>query len=191
VAPNALSPGSMDLSTDTTESAAARWTILALSVLVVIAVGLVVRLLPSASAANATGALPAINASLNASAAMLLLTGFFYIRRKNVRAHRACMLAAFAASSMFLVTYLVHHAQVGSVPFRGHGILRAVYFSLLIPHVLLAAIIVPLALLTLYRGWTARIERHRKIARYTLPIWLYVSVSGVIIYFMLYHLPSN
>lgn len=96
------------------------------------------------------------------------------------------MVAAFAMSSLFLVTYLLHHAQVGSVKFQGQGWVRTLYFGLLIPHVLLAAVIVPLALFTLYRGWTGRIARHRAIARYTLPLWLYVSVSGVLVYWMLY-----
>jgi len=96
------------------------------------------------------------------------------------------MLSAFALSSVFLVTYLVHHAQVGSVKYQGEGVLRALYFALLVPHILLAAVVVPLALLTIYRGWTNRITLHRRIARVTLPVWLFVSVSGVIVYFMLY-----
>ena len=113
---------------------------------------------------------------------MCLLLGYAYIRKKNIAAHRACMLTAFGASSLFLVTYLMHHAQVGSVPFRGQGLVRWVYLSILIPHIVLAAGIVPLALLTLYRGYTGRVASHRKIARYTLPIWLYVSISGVVVY---------
>jgi putative membrane protein len=171
------------------ESGAARAVIAALSVFVVVAVAVVVRLLPKSSDPGDALLLPTLNAGLNAFAAVCLVLGYRFIRRKNVRAHRACMTAAFSASSLFLITYLLHHARVGSVPFRGHGILRLVYFVFLVPHVLLAAVIVPLALLTLYRGYTARIVQHRRIARYTLPIWLYVSVSGVIVYLMLYHLP--
>ncbi len=98
------------------------------------------------------------------------------------------MVSAFALSSLFLVTYLLHHAQVGSVPFQKEGWIRGVYFAVLVPHVALAMVIVPLALFTIYRGWTGRIEKHRKIARWTLPLWLYVSVSGVAVYLMLYHL---
>jgi uncharacterized membrane protein YozB (DUF420 family) len=99
------------------------------------------------------------------------------------------MVTAFGLSSAFLVGYLLHHSQVGSIPFRGTGLWRPVYYGILIPHILLAAGIVPLALFTLYRGWTGRIEAHRRIARYTLPLWLFVSASGVSVYAMLYHAP--
>jgi uncharacterized membrane protein YozB (DUF420 family) len=180
----------MNAPTTATESGTVRTLIALLSVVVVVAVAVVIRLFPSGGPSSGGSVLPAVNASLNATSAVLLVLGYRFIRRKNVRAHRACMLAAFVASSLFLVTYLLHHAQVGSVPFHGHGLVRLVYLAFLIPHVLLAAVIVPLALVTLYRGYTARIEKHRLIARYTLPIWLYVSVSGVIVYLMLYHLPQ-
>jgi uncharacterized membrane protein YozB (DUF420 family) len=158
---------------------------------VVLAVGLLI--LGRAPAPPATGPvgaarLPAINAFLNGTSAVLLAGGFVFIRRKQVAAHRACMLSAFAASTLFLLTYLLHHYQVGSVPFRGQGWVRPVYFTLLVSHVTLAAAVVPLALLTIYRGWTARLERHVRIARWTLPIWLYVSVTGVLVYLMLYRL---
>jgi uncharacterized membrane protein YozB (DUF420 family) len=99
------------------------------------------------------------------------------------------MLAAFALSSAFLVSYVLHHARVGSVPFRGVGTLRSLYFAILVPHIVLAGVIVPLALFTLYRGWAGKIAAHRRIARFTLPLWLFVSASGVIVYFMLYYLP--
>jgi uncharacterized membrane protein YozB (DUF420 family) len=173
---------------DAPESARARVAILALSTVVVVAVAGVVRLLPKGAGAGTVSALPFVNASLNAIAGALLIAGYVFIRKRNVRAHRACMLAAFSASSAFLITYLIHHARVGSVPFRGLGFARVVYFLFLVPHIVLAAAIVPLALLTLYRGYTDRIAAHRRIARYTLPIWLYVSVSGVVIYVMLYHM---
>ena len=115
-----------------------------------------------ANGAGAPGVLPTLNAALNASAAVCLITGFVFIRKKWVVAHRNCMLLACAISSMFLVTYLMHHAQVGSVPFRGTGALRTLYLSILLPHIVLAAVIVPLALFTIYRGWTGRIAAHRR-----------------------------
>ena len=133
--------------------------------------------------------LPTLNAALNASAATLLVTGYLMIRRRRVAAHRACMIGAFALSVLFLVGYLIHHARVGSVPFAGHGALRTVYFAVLVPHVALAAPVVPLALITLWRGYRGQLDRHRRLARWTLPVWLWVSVSGVVVYLMLYHLP--
>jgi len=132
--------------------------------------------------------LPALNAVLNSISATLLVVGYVFIRRKNIVAHRTCMLAAFGVSCVFLVSYLTHHYQVGSVPFRGTGALRTVYFAILIPHVILATAVVPMALLTIYRGLTGNIERHRPLARITLPVWLFVSVSGVVVYLMLYQM---
>jgi uncharacterized membrane protein YozB (DUF420 family) len=132
--------------------------------------------------------LPALNAGLNSLATVLLLAGYRQIRRRNIAAHRACMVAAFCVSTLFLISYLVYHAQVGSVPFRRHGWIRPVYFTILITHIVLAAAIVPLALVTLWRAWRERFDRHRAIARWTLPLWLYVSVTGVVIYVMLYRL---
>lgn len=132
--------------------------------------------------------LPALNAGLNSLATVLLLAGYRQIRRRNIAAHRACMLAAFCVSTLFLISYLVYHAQVGSVPFRRQGWIRPVYFTILLTHIVLAAAIVPLALVTLWRAWRERFDRHRAIARWTLPLWLYVSVTGVVIYVMLYRL---
>jgi uncharacterized membrane protein YozB (DUF420 family) len=132
--------------------------------------------------------LPAVNAVLNSTAALLLLLGFVFIKQKKVALHRACMLAAFAVSSVFLVCYLVHHARVGSVPFRGTGPLRTLYFTILVPHVLLAAAVVPMALITIYRGLKGNVVKHRPLARVTLPVWLFVSVSGVVVYLMLYQM---
>jgi uncharacterized membrane protein YozB (DUF420 family) len=132
--------------------------------------------------------LPALNATLNGISAILLSIGYFFIRRKERQRHKLCMLSAFGVSVLFLISYVSYHAQVGSKPFPGHGAVRAIYFSVLIPHVLLAATIVPLALITLSRGLSNRIDSHRRIARWTLPIWLYVSVTGVIVYLMLYKL---
>lgn len=132
--------------------------------------------------------LPAVNAALNATSTLFLVAGWLFIRRRDVRRHRFCMLTAFAASGLFLTSYVVYHANVGSVPFAGRGPVRVVYFAILITHVILAAIILPLALVTLSRALARRFDRHRAIARWTLPIWLYVSVTGVLIYVMLYRL---
>lgn len=130
--------------------------------------------------------LPALNAGLNSLATVLLAAGYRNIRRRNIVAHRACMVAAFGVSTLFLVSYLIYHAQVGSVPFRGVGWVRPVYFTILITHITLAGAILPLALVTIYRAWRGRFAAHRRIARWTLPLWLYVSVTGVVIYVMLY-----
>ena len=130
--------------------------------------------------------LPALNAALNATAGVLLVIGYVLIRQRRFRAHRAVMLAAFGVSTLFLVSYLVYHANVGSRPFTGQGPIRTVYFTILITHIILASAIVPLALITLTRGLRERFDRHVAIARWTLPIWLYVSVTGVIVYWMLY-----
>ncbi len=132
--------------------------------------------------------LPAVNASLNAIATVFLTAGFVFIRRREIGRHRACMLSAFTASALFLTSYLVYHANIGSVPFQGQDPLRTIYYVILITHVILAAFILPLALMTLSRALSQRFDRHRKIARWTLPIWLYVSVTGVVIYVMLYRL---
>lgn len=132
--------------------------------------------------------LPALNAALNSASALLLAGGYLFIRRRNVPAHRACMLAAFGVSVLFLISYLTYHYQVGSVPFGGRGWVRPVYFAILLTHTVLAAAIVPLALITLYRALKERFDRHRRIARWTLPLWLYVSVTGVVVYLMLYRI---
>ena len=130
--------------------------------------------------------LPALNATLNATSGVLLLAGWLLIRRGRINAHRRCMVSAFIASSLFLVSYVVYHAQAGSRPFTGHGVVRPIYFAILISHVLLAAAIVPLALVTLRRALRGDYVHHRRIARVTFPVWMYVSVTGVIIYLMLY-----
>jgi uncharacterized membrane protein YozB (DUF420 family) len=130
--------------------------------------------------------LPAINASLNALSGVLLLIGFALIRSGDRAQHRKLMLAAFASSSLFLICYVVYHAQVGSVRFTRQGFVRPLYFTILISHVTLAAVVVPLALITLTRGLSGRFRQHRTIARWTFPIWLYVSVTGVLVYVLLY-----
>ena len=133
-------------------------------------------------------ALPALNATLNALSGILLLSGYVQIRRGNVRVHMRFMVAAFLVSVLFLISYLIYHYNVGSVGFTGQGWVRTVYFTLLITHTVLAAAVPPLAIITLHRAWRGRFERHRRIARWTFPIWLYVSVSGVAVYVFLYHL---
>jgi uncharacterized membrane protein YozB (DUF420 family) len=132
--------------------------------------------------------LPSVNAALNSLSAVFLITGYYFISSKRVSAHRACMLVAFACSTLFLVSYLVYHYQVGSVPFKGQGWIRPVYFSILLTHTILAAAVVPLALVTLTRALKQKFDKHRRIARWTFPIWFYVSVTGVIVYWMLYWL---
>ena len=132
--------------------------------------------------------LPAVNATLNGTAAALLIAGYIQIRRGRIDAHRTCMLAAFTTSALFLVSYLIYHALVGSVAFTGQGPIRTLYFTVLISHVILAALILPLALVTLRRGLRRDDARHVALARWTLPIWLYVSVTGVVVYWMLYQM---
>lgn len=131
--------------------------------------------------------LPALNATLNGLAAILLLIGYREIRRGRMERHRAAMIGACVTSTLFLASYVTYHAHAGSRPFAGQGPIRIVYFTILISHVLLAAAILPLALITLTRALRERFDRHRSLARWTLPIWLYVSVTGVAVYFMLYH----
>lgn len=135
-----------------------------------------------------TADLPHLNALLNALAATLLTAGYFNIRRGHIAAHRACMIAAVITSVLFFTSYITYHWQVGSKPFPGTGVLRTVYYAILIPHVILAATVPPLAIITLRRGLRRDDDRHRRIARWTLPIWLFVSVTGVIVYLMLYQM---
>ncbi len=132
--------------------------------------------------------LPAVNATLNAIAAVLLVIGWVLVRRKQFELHRRVMLAAFTTSALFLVSYVIYHANSGSRPFSGQGPIRVVYFSILITHIVLAAAILPMALVTLSRGLGRRYDAHRRIARWTLPVWLYVSVTGVAVYVMLYRM---
>jgi uncharacterized membrane protein YozB (DUF420 family) len=132
--------------------------------------------------------LPTLNAVLNTASALLLFAGWWLIRRGRREAHRRAMLAAVGTSALFLASYLVYHYEVGSVRFQGQGAVRAVYFAVLVSHTVLAAAIVPLVLLTLARALRERFDAHRALARYTLPAWMWVSVSGVVVYWMLYRL---
>ena len=130
--------------------------------------------------------LPAVNASLNALATILLIYGYTLIRQGKREQHKRVMLSAFAVSVIFLICYLIYHYEVGSVPYQGQGTMRIIYFTILISHVILAAIVPVLAIMTLWRAFQERFDKHRKIAKITLPIWLYVSITGVVVYLMLY-----
>lgn len=136
-------------------------------------------------------ALPHLNAALNAASAVLLITGWILIKQRRIEQHRGCMIAAVLMSSLFLLSYVIYHANVGSKPFPGRGLIRTVYFAILIPHVILAVAVLPPILITFTRGLRRDDLRHRKIARKTLPVWLFVSVTGVIVYLMLYRLPLH
>ena len=132
--------------------------------------------------------LPTVNATLNAISGIFLLVGYLLIRRKKITAHRNAMLGAFTSSTLFLISYLIYHAQAGSRPFAGQGAIRYVYFAILISHVILAALILPMAVSTLSRGLRGRYAEHKRIAKWTFPTWMYVSVTGVIVYLMLYQM---
>ncbi len=168
------------------------WIIASISLVVLLLVA-VLLLAPREAQATAGAAdvsrLPALNASLNGVNVILLSVAYLFIRRGEVQRHRALMLSAFGVSVLFLVSYVTYHAFSGSTRFAGPDWVRPFYFSILISHIVLAAGIVPLALITLYRGLSKVFVKHKQIARWTLPIWLYVSVSGVLVYLMLYHFP--
>lgn len=130
--------------------------------------------------------LPAVNATLNGVSAVLLLIGYALIRARRIDQHRRFMIVAFATSSLFLACYIIYHSQVGSVRFTRQGIVRPIYFTILSSHIVLAAAVPPMAIMTLWRGLKGRYPEHRRLARWTLPIWLYVSVTGVLVYVLLY-----
>jgi uncharacterized membrane protein YozB (DUF420 family) len=132
--------------------------------------------------------LPTVNAGFNTLCTIFLLTGYVMIRKKNIAAHRACMLTALGCSVLFLVGYLTYHFQVGTTRYQGEGVLRPIYFTVLLTHTVLAVAIVPMVIITLIRALRERFDRHKAIARWTLPIWMYVSVTGVVVYLMLYRL---
>ena len=137
-------------------------------------------------------ALPHLNATLNFISAVLLTSGFLFIRSGNIHSHRKCMLAACVTSTLFLICYVTYHSFYGSTAFKGVGWIRPVYFAILLTHTILAVVIVPMVLITLFRALRERFDAHRRIARWTLPIWLYVSVTGVIVYLLLYQIyPSR
>ena len=160
-----------------------------LSLVVVLAIGiLLLGHTPGRGGRADVAALPALNAILNGTSAALLVCGWVAIRRRRIAVHRACMLGAFSVSVLFLVSYVVYHALAGSRPFTGQGWIRPVYFAILISHVVLAAAMVPFVLTTLYRALGADFPRHVRLARVTLPVWIYVSVTGVLVYLILYRL---
>jgi uncharacterized membrane protein YozB (DUF420 family) len=132
--------------------------------------------------------LPELNATLNAVSAVLLISGYICIRRRKIAAHKFCMLSAFAASTLFLASYLTYHYHAGVRPFTRQGPIRTIYFSILISHTSLAIAVVPLVLMTISRAWKGAFDRHVRLARRTLPIWLYVSITGVVVYWMLFRL---
>ncbi len=132
--------------------------------------------------------LPSVNAALNGTSALFLLCGFLFIRRKNVPAHRFCMAGAFVSSTLFLFFYLLHHYQAGATRFQGTGWTRPLYFSILLSHTVLAVAILPMILVTFGRALRGRFDLHARLARWTWPLWMYVSATGILIYFMLYHL---
>jgi len=167
----------------------ALWVIGLVSSLVVVAVAfLLLGRRPPMGTVPDVSTLPVLNALLNATSALLLLAGYLFIRQRKVTAHKTCMLTAFGVSSLFLVSYVIYHYHAGSKPFQGQGWVRGLYFLLLISHLTLATLIIPFALTTIYRAWRGQFARHMRIARWTLPLWLYVSVTGVVVYWMLYHL---
>ena len=132
--------------------------------------------------------LPHVNACLNATSAVLLIAGYSFIKARNVAAHRACQISALIVSLLFLTSYLIYHYHHGSTRFQGTGIVRPIYFTILLTHTVLAIVIVPLIIITFYRALRNDFARHRRIARITLPLWLYVSITGVIVYLMLYQI---
>jgi len=132
--------------------------------------------------------LPTVNATLNAISGIFLLTGYILIKQRHIQAHRNAMLGAFASSTLFLISYVIYHAQAGSRPFTGQGLIRSIYFAILISHVVLAVVILPMAISTLSRGLSGRYVEHKRIAKKTFPTWMYVSVTGVIVYLMLYQM---
>jgi putative membrane protein len=164
-----------------------------IGVLSLVVVGLVGVLLlghtPGQGGRADVAALPTLNAVLNGASAVLLAGGWLSIRRRRIAVHRACMLGAFCVSVLFLVSYVIYHALAGSRPFTGLGWVRWIYFPVLVSHIVLAAAMVPFVLTTLYRALSADFTRHARLARLTLPVWLYVSVTGVVVYLMIYHLP--
>jgi putative membrane protein len=166
----------------------AGWAIGAISLLIVLIVAALL-LIPRQTTAGRfdLSLLPLFNAGLNGTSGLLLLAGYIFIRHRQIKWHRFCMLSAFSLSALFLISYVIYHTLAGATSFTGQGWLRPLYFTILISHIILAALTPPLVLTTLYRAWQGAFGPHRHIARWTLPVWLFVSVSGVLVYLMLYH----
>ncbi|PCH98136.1 MAG: hypothetical protein COB85_02080 [Bacteroidetes bacterium] len=162
----------------------ATYVIIALSIIVPIVVA-ILMLLPDTGAAESVRNLPLFHATLNGLTAASLLTGFYFIKNGKMINHRFCMILAFALSSVFLVSYIIYHYNTGHTSFGGEGWIRPVYFTLLISHIILATAILPMALLSMYRGLANQISKHKSIAKWTFPIWLYVAISGVLVYLLM------
>ena len=178
----------MAVSEGSGESWQLRATIAGFGLLALAGIAVLLWVLPDGATTAQPGLLPTANAVFNAGAAACLIVGRRYVRTGRLEAHRRSMLGAFAFSMAFLIGYVIHHARVGSVPFEQTGWVRTIYFTVLVPHIVLAAPLLPMALLTLSRGLRGSRQSHRKLARWTHPIWLFVSASGVVVYLMLYHL---
>lgn len=177
------------MSASATDDRSALVVIGGISLAIVLVVGyLLLGHTPQPEGGALAATLPLLNACLNATSAALLSAGWVFIRRKRVTAHKTCMVSALVVSTLFLVSYVTYHSIAGSRPFVGAGWIRLIYYPMLLSHIVLAAAIVPLALTTLYRALQGNFARHVRIARWTLPIWLYVSVTGVLVYWMLYRL---
>jgi len=155
-----------------------------LSILIPVAVA-ILMILPETDSAKSMNELPLFHATLNGMTAFFLLLGYYFIRNKKRVIHKYCMLIAFALSSVFLVSYVIYHFNTGHTPFGGEGFIRPVYFFILITHIVLATTIVPMALLSIYRGLSDQVAKHRKIAKWTFPIWLYVAITGVLVYLLM------
>lgn len=162
----------------------ANYIIVALSIIVPIVVA-ILMLLPETGAAESVRNLPLFHATLNGLTAVSLITGYFFIKNGKMIYHRFCMILAFVLSSTFLISYIIYHFNTGHTAYGGEGIMRPVYFTLLITHIILAIVILPLALLSMYRGLTNQIAKHKRIAKWTFPLWLYVAISGVLVYLLM------
>jgi putative membrane protein len=170
------------------------WLIGSLSLFVVLLVGFLLLIAPRSTflpflsiKKTDVAWLPGLNATLNGASALLLSAGYYFIQQRQVRQHRFCMVAAFSLSATFLLSYVVYHAVAGSTRFSGPDWLRPIYLTILVSHIILATLVIPLVLTTLYRAWWRKFVDHRRLARWTFPIWLYVSASGVVVYLLLYH----
>lgn len=145
----------------------------------------VLMVLPERDTQGSLSGLPVFHATLNGITAVMLLLGFYFVKRKQIIQHKFSMLTAFTLSSMFLISYVIYHFNIGHIPYGGEGFIRVIYFVILISHISLAVTIVPLALLAIYRAFTDEIQKHKKIVRWTFPLWLYVAVTGVLVYFFM------
>jgi putative membrane protein len=177
------------MNTDTMQQTNERKWYVLIGVISVVVVGVVALLLFAAQDATAGSPeiyiLPKLNALINSTVSILLIAGLYFILNKQIKAHKSCMIAAFTLSALFLVSYIIYHYNAPHTSFEGEGLIRQFYFFILISHIILAIFIVPLVLITLFRAWREDFEKHKRIARWTFPIWLYVSITGVAVYLMI------